>query len=359
MKPHDRLHRLDALRGWAIIVVLLAHFSHTVQQLTPDLGLAGVRLFFVLSGFLITDLLLSARERVKTGASDPSGELRHFWRSRFYRILPPYLVLLSANYVLDIGSTRPDFAWHALFLSNLPMGLDGAWRDLLTHLWSLAVEQQFYLAWPLIVLAAPARLLPRLLLAITLSGPVFRLVCVTLAPANAIAPVVLTPACFDLLGAGALLAWWRRTHPDALTPAWLRNGLFALPLALLASARAPDALQTAQLVLVPTLQAWVFSALVLGASRGFQGPFDRLLTFSPLVRLGLVSYSLYLFHNNAHWLGPRLLRQLTDYRMAYFQNEVLHVAYLSALSLLAAIASWFVIERPCQRFKLRAPRHTI
>jgi peptidoglycan/LPS O-acetylase OafA/YrhL len=347
--------QLDALRAFAVGSVLLAHFSPTLHGLAPDLGFAGVRLFFVLSGFLITGILLRARDAIRSGESTLRAEIRRFLVRRALRILPAFYLLLLANALLDIGSTRTDFWWHALYLSNIPMGLDGRWRDLLTHLWSLAVEQQFYLVWPWLVLGLARVSMPTLLIGACAIGPLFRLGCVLLAPENTVAPVVLPPACLDHLAAGGLVAWLGHKGATAGPARALvrKIGLACLPLALACTLAAPPPWQGLLTVVGPALQAFAFAALVEGAAIGFAGPVGALLTWRPLLWLGSISYGVYLFHNDAHWIGPRILRQLTRYETAYLPSEWLHVAYLVLLSILAAAASWWFVERPILRLKSR------
>ncbi len=355
-KPSAHFTQLDPLRAFAVGAVLLAHFSPTVGHVAPEFGFAGVRLFFVLSGFLITGILLRARARIQGGGSSLNAELRRFWIRRSLRIFPAFYLLLLANLALDISSTREDFWWHATYLSNFLMGLDGAWRDLLTHLWSLAVEEQFYLLWPALMLGA-LRLSPRnAICAALLIGPISRAALVLAAPANSIAPVLLTPACLDLLAAGALLAWLRHRNGEAdpVRRRWRVVGLVLLPLALASTLRVPAGLEALRTVFAPALQAFAFAALIDGAALGFTGFTGRLLSWTPLIWVGQISYGVYLYHNNAHWLGPRILRQLTHYRLAYFPSEALHVAYLTMLALFFASASWYLIERPLVRLKERA-----
>jgi len=353
--PTSRQIQLDALRAFAVGAVLLAHFSPTVHRLAPELGFAGVRLFFVLSGFLITRILLRAHDSVCAGATKFRKEICRFLVRRALRILPAFYLLLLFNSLLNIGSTRADFWWHAFYLSNLPMGLGGHWRDLLSHLWSLAVEQQFYLVWPCLVLGCSQLRLPFILITAFTTGPLFRLGCVLLTPENSIAPVVLTPACLDPLAAGGLVAWL--AHQGAtFSPARIlasRIGMACLPLALACTLAVPLSWQSAMTVSSPALQSFAFSALVGSAAEGFSGMIGTLLSWLPLRWVGSISYGIYLFHNDAHWLGPRILRQLTRYEMAYLPSEALHVTYLILLSILAGVASWVLIEKPIQHLQSR------
>ena len=257
----SRWPQLDALRAFAVIAVMLAHFSPTIQVVTPELGFAGVRLFFVLSGFLITGILLRCRDRVASGKSAPGFQLRQFYLRRALRILPAFYATLFVAAALNMGSTRPTFWWHFFYASNFLLAWRGTWLDLVTHFWSLAVEEQFYLVWPWLVLFVSPRRLPLLIIIGCVLGPLTRLTSLWLAPGNLIAATVLTPSCFDQLGAGALLAWlWYTRNFGATRLVWFsRGGLTLLvtivPILLLLP---PDTGWS--IVLGPVVEAFAFAA---------------------------------------------------------------------------------------------------
>lgn len=143
----DRILELDGIRGIAVIAVLVAHFCAPLAPISRarqilELGTYGVDLFFLLSGYLITGILLKSRE--------DTAYFRRFYARRAFRIFPIYYAYL-AIYCAIYGSTGLHIskAWYFFYLSN--------WRPvtlqpiLLLHFWSLAVEEQYYLAWPAIV----------------------------------------------------------------------------------------------------------------------------------------------------------------------------------------------------------------
>jgi peptidoglycan/LPS O-acetylase OafA/YrhL len=145
--------QLDGLRCVAVLLVIWEHAGPVWFRVT---GGFGVRWFFVLSAYLITGILL--RER---GA--PLGAtLQAFYMRRALRILPPYYLLLAAVALSGIPLiSGRELAAHALYLSNWWF-LTQHWSREIGHLWSLAVEEQFYLVWPALVLMLPTRALPRL-----------------------------------------------------------------------------------------------------------------------------------------------------------------------------------------------------
>lgn len=208
-----RIPELDGLRGMAILLVLLYHFVSSPRIQPPlfhrmfAIGWSGVDLFFVLSGFLIGGILLDVR--------DSPNYFRTFYGRRFFRIVPLYYLWIGTYFVIRLfGSSR--FAWHAipvyvLFLQNYTKidraVIAVAW---LGSLWSLAVEEQFYLVVPTVVrfLSKPRLLL--LLYSAILCSPVFRIVLYKYLPAHPAAPYTLTPCRADALAMGVLLAvGWR------------------------------------------------------------------------------------------------------------------------------------------------------
>ncbi len=350
--PSARLIQLDALRALAVLAVMLSHFSPTLSALAPDFGRTGVRLFFVLSGFLITGILLRSRARIASGTGTIRGEVRQFFIRRSLRIFPAFYAVLVIAALLNMESARATFWWHFFYGSNFLMAVRNEWPGILSHFWSLAVEEQFYLVWPWLILLLPLRWLRPAIVVTCLAGPLSRAACFFLAPENTVALITITPSCLDLLGAGALLGLLWHERNDAASARWRRFGVAALfPVALILLC--VPANHAAVRVLSPALQAFAFAAVIDAAARGFTGATGALLTWRPLLWIGQISYGLYLTHNFAHWLAPRLLRQLTHYRLSYFPSETLHVAFLLAISFTAATASWYLIERPSNRLKDR------
>src|SRR3979409_474403 len=165
----QHIKALDGVRGIAILLVILFHCGYL------GCGWVGVQLFFVLSGFLITSILLKDR-----GASLSAYLKRFYWR-RSLRSFPLYylylLVILGAYLLLKIP---PAFAnqWPYLFtytynVRHILPNYDGS--QLLIHLWSLSVEEQFYLIWPLLVFVFAARRFKTLLIGIVVAVPLLRL----------------------------------------------------------------------------------------------------------------------------------------------------------------------------------------
>src|SRR4051794_28771298 len=301
---------LDGLRGLAVAAVLLFH-SDLLKG-----GFLGVDLFFVLSGFLITSLLLSEARR-----SDRI-DLGHFWARRARRLLPALALLLAAVAAYAIVFAQPEELHRIRFDGIATTFYYANWRavfaattywDLFTrpsplqHTWSLAIEEQFYVVWPLLVagLVAWGRRTRRAL------APRLLLVCGALTVASLAAMYAVyrpgdtnrayfgtdTRAASILVGAGlaALLAW--RGHPTS-TGAWRGLQLVAFTgVGVLAFEWIRfDGTSSAVYhggVFVGALAA---IAVIAAAPHPRRGPMHRLLEPAPLVGLGIISYGVYLWH---------------------------------------------------------------
>jgi len=337
----------------------------TTGGLTPILqrlalmGWSGVDLFFVLSGFLVGGILIDAR--------DSASYFKTFYIRRFFRIIPiyylwilVYVVLVGvagpalrarSNSGLVLVSGRPIYV-HFLFLQNLMVisftGLAGAW---FSHLWSLAVEEQFYLVSPLVVRLLSARLLPVFLACVIAVAPVLRVVLLA-EHANTWLVSVLMPCRADSLAAGMLAAvFWRREGFRE----WLsqQSGILYAILALLFAGVVvlwkwfPESeARGTESVGFTWLAAFYVLILMLALIRR-EGPVARLARIAWLRELGKVSYCVYIIHLVVDVACHSLLRRAspatTDWRGAA-------VTLLSAFATFAiAWISWKLFEGPLVR----------
>ena len=325
--------QLDGVRAIAVFMVMAYHFIPGIDRVAP-LGSIGVRLFFVLSGFLITRILLDARTL-------PLGQaMAKFVIRRSLRILPLFYLVLLLAAAIDIGPVRQTFVWHATYLTNAYLYLRGDWHGSISHLWSLAVEEQFYLLWPVVVLLTPLRRLPLVIASMVCASPLLRLAVG--GPMNSVLPL----SCVDALGVGALLAL-PRTAP-AISSIGARIGP-PLLLAGLCAQRwlAPDiASEIAVDLGVALVAAWVINS----AAHGFSGIAGVVLQSTPMRYLGSISYGTYLLHGFMPYL---LGRYVTGFVAMWWPFKA---ALLMTCTLAAASLSWHVFERPILSLKDRWAR---
>ncbi|HYK32907.1 MAG TPA: acyltransferase family protein [Streptosporangiaceae bacterium] len=361
-----RIRPLDGIRALAVLAVLATHAG---IPFLPG-GFVGVDVFFVLSGFLITSLLFD--QLSVTGRIDLGG----FWTRRARRLLPAALVMIVAVvaarplFVPDsVAALRGDAIATALWSGNWRWALQGTnyfaqggTPSPLQHTWSLAVEEQFYLVWPLLILACRAASRRRLL-AVSLAG----------VAASAVATYVLarvaspgrvyfgtdTRAQELLVGAAlaALLAptWrWLATTPSGTQspqPAGRRPvplllsvcGLAVLTGIATVADGAPSEFRHGLLLLTALAAAALVAGVVLDSGQ----PVARLLSTRLMVGIGRISYGLYLWH----W--PVYLA--LDGERTGLHGYVLAALRVGVTGVLAG-ASFVLIERPAQRVKVRPRR---
>lgn len=344
---------LDGLRALAVAGVLVSHFSPTLGS-AYFFGTVGVRLFMVLSGFLITTILLQSRARLAAGAGF-RREYGSFLLRRGWRLWPAFYACLLVALVFQLDTDRPSPWWHALFLSNFEIAASGYWPGLLSHLWSLAAEQQFYLLWPLVVLLAPRRLALGLGAGLLVLGPVSRVALPWLGWGSALAPEVALPCVADFFVAGALVAWWRQAPPTAVAPTRaLRLGTVAAAatwFAVSAGVGHDTRLSPVFFAIDASMQTACFVVLVRGLSQGPAPAEWHWLAWAPLRYLGRISYGIYLYHNLMHYFAPGLLRRIAGIR--YFDSEWAHVGWLTLWSVVAAVLSYHWFEAPLRRWGRR------
>jgi peptidoglycan/LPS O-acetylase OafA/YrhL len=361
MKP---MPQLDGVRAVAVLLVLVQHYADVplVRRLGP--GGVGVWLFFVLSGFLITRILLDVKGALDAGRTSFGAALRAFWARRFVRIFPLYYAVLFVTAALDVPPVRSSFAWHAAYVSNLYFARRGAWDGPVTPFWSLSIEEQFYLLWPLAVLGLARRHLVALIAALVTLCPLLRLVY--LRQFGAFSVGLLPFGCADQLAWGALLACcWHDPALDGVRRAVVRAGVavgapFVLLYPALGPAREGTAAHGLAVMFHLTLAAVAAFAVVDGAGRGFGGTTGRVLGAAPLRYLGRISYGVYVQHTFVRTLLLGVgalpgLAPLGAWLRATSQHPLRWAPFATATVLLTATASWYLFERPINVLKDRFP----
>src|SRR5437762_7625759 len=139
--------QLDGLRALAVTAVIAQHY----KVLVGGAGY-GVHLFFVLSGFLITRILLGERENVETLGITRVRAFRQFYVRRMLRIFPLYYFVVIAGIALGVRNAREYAPWLLTYTFNLKMAAQGTVVEPFVHFWSLAIEEQYYLVWPWLIL---------------------------------------------------------------------------------------------------------------------------------------------------------------------------------------------------------------
>ncbi|HEU4700097.1 MAG TPA: acyltransferase [Gemmatimonadales bacterium] len=380
-----RIPTLDGVRGLAILLVLCGHLLvlpatgllTTLLAHLARIGWIGVDLFFVLSGFLITGILVDTK--------GDHGYFRSFYLRRALRIFPLYYVFLAVLTAVAFWAAPAHaparellarIGWYWTYTVNILVARAGTWDVApmnTLHLWSLAVEEQFYLVWPFLVWLTPRRWLGRVCVGALALSFVLR-VGLRLAGAPAVALYALTITHLDPLALGGLAALVVRA-PGGLARLrrWLPGmaaGSAAGIGAIVLTARgvAPKDTAAMQTIGYPVLACFCVALVVsaLGAALGARreapahGRLERgvlaLWACAPLRYLGRRSYAIYLLHfpilyaaTLAGFTVPRLVGVGEPPLVA----QAIFFATILAVTLLVSEASWRWLETPMLRLKRR------
>ncbi len=316
-----RIPSLDGLRAISILFVVLSHMSKSghAPRIFYYFAATGVDIFFVISGYLITSILLREREKAET------INLREFYVRRAYRIFPAAFVFMA----VAIVAFWPQFRWYhilagALYVANYD--LTRPW--IFGHLWSLSIEEQFYFLWPGalklwfrhrvaivvgVLLVAPLWKVAMLFFKVSWGGWAF-------------------PALADNLAIGCLLAIFASRLPR-VKPYWA----LAMAVAAMAVQFFPATNTPRTLLLIMVLKPIFYISLAGVLLHVVQTPY-RILNWGPIVWLGQISYSLYL------WQQP------------FCANPRMRSGYLVIAAIACACVSYYCIERPMLRVRERRRR---
>ena len=347
----ERLGQLDGLRALSVVAVLLWHFVPASAAILPW-GPLGVRLFFVLSGFFTTGILLRCRDLAHDGRARVPFLLRQFYARRALRIVPTYYLALAVAALVDLPPTRATLAWHLAYATNIYVTWTETWPGPLAHVWFLGAQEQFYLLWPALVLLLPRRRLPAVMWGLVLVSPLFRVTCRVLGLWWWLGQYVLLPAAFDGLVLGGLLALVHAGGRPARTPLDARAAGWCAAL-LVATGQVlrvwwPQGVAAG---LSDTCDAFAFTWLVHRGILGVPGLAGRALAWGPLRWLGRVSYGVYVYH-------PFVLAALPAATAALgvaAPSGVLRFAVLTAVTLLVSAVSWYAIEEPINAYRRHFP----
>jgi peptidoglycan/LPS O-acetylase OafA/YrhL len=333
-----RIPSLDGLRAASIALVVGAHLTSGNHAYRPlqVMSVFGVRVFFVISGYLITSLLL--KEEAKTG----TVSLRFFYLRRTLRIFPPFYVFVA---VVALGAA---LGWFTLSRYDLLAALtyttnyhqERGWN--LGHAWSLSVEEQFYLLWPFIVKMLGSARASRVALVTVIVCPLLRLGLLMFAPSFRPGIGFTFPTVADQIATGCLLACYgpRLAASPRLVAALRGPAFWCVPIVAALAAFGPSA--KLQCLVWESVSNFGIALLIWRVVNQPEGWAGQVLNARPVVFVGVLSYSLYL------WQQPFFNREST----LGFTRFPLNI--LAAISL--ALCSYYIVERPALRLRTRLER---
>jgi peptidoglycan/LPS O-acetylase OafA/YrhL len=335
--------QLDGFRFIAVFLVMFGHWVDlpVLSKVNWYLASAGVNLFFVLSGFLITQILINNK-----GKSTKRHVLKQFYIRRFLRIFPLYYLVIFLGYIFAVPFARGQFIYMAAYMVNILAAVANGHVGQFLHLWSLAVEEQFYITFPFIVLFLPKRRLMEAFYFIIALAVASR-IAIAFIPGEGKAEFygyILTPTCFDCFGIGAILAYLK-VNKEKRLKWWLSRRAFFFGALILSISLffISHATGIGWLRIVPTRFLFSIFAFWLIGKASFNKFHGWFLENRIIVYLGRITYGLYVYH----------------YFMPYLFERIFHVkgmqyAPLYFLTTIAIAAlSWHFFESPINNLKER------
>jgi peptidoglycan/LPS O-acetylase OafA/YrhL len=353
--------QLDGLRCIAVMSVLICHWiTYPIVVFIP-LGSMGVNLFFVLSGFLITRILLMSKDE-NEGAS-MLFPIKQFYKRRTLRIFPIYYLTIFFLFFIKLPpAVRENMGWLLTYTFNIKFALPHVWESnqltYLVHLWSLSVEEQFYIFFPFLIFLIPKKKTKQFFYLLILVGVFSRLVLYIInAPLNSL--YVLTPCCFDSFGIGALLAYYILYDPEFLKRVLNRNYLFLIFVLIFII----DIVYSRMYIkgygeCRTILERFLFSACCFwivgkGATNAYSGYFKKFLMNPFVIYMGKISYGIYIYHYfAAPFIDIGLNLTHKQYLAAWLWGHmVIRAGILFVATLVVASLSWYFIEMPINALK--------
>lgn len=377
LNDESRIPVLDGLRAFVLLVALV-HFRHleqpsagawgeNVYYFAAEFGLMALDVFFVLSGFLITGILLDSK--------GSTSFFRTFYTRRLIRIFPLYYGFLFIFFVLlprlypvqfrELTLTPIQHLYYWAYLTNVGLAVEswGALTDFTDHLWSLAVEEQFYLLWPAIVHLLSRNALKATCLICIIAAPIIR-VCLALVDAN-LAGYALTPARADGLALGSLVAiYWR--EPEATHPIF-RQGkrMILMGISILValffylgnlSPHRESLVLTLGLTASTCLAGGILIVSLMTAKNSW---WCRVIGSWPFREIGRYSYAIYVLHFPLVLVLDRLgIVQRSAFDQWFGSRigaELAYVGIMMLASLIAGALSWHLYEKHFLKLRRRIP----
>jgi peptidoglycan/LPS O-acetylase OafA/YrhL len=342
------IKELDAVRGLAILSVLVDHWFPRNSILFEGAEIINApNIFFTISGFLITKILLGDRAKAEQYGYGKGVIFKNFFFKRVLRIFPPYYLLLFLVYLINKNEAI-DYGPYLSFTSNYYIYDTKVWGQI-THLWSMAVEEQFYLIWPWVILLTPKKWLPYTIVAFAAIG----IVSQRFLPDNEFSPI-LTFSCFDALALGAFFSWLITRYPQHLPRIYkILSILAVLSLALFVKNQITDRFYTfSNRTLTAIMIIWLLAYFLTKPNPA------RRLSFifknKPLITIGKMSYGIYLYHSVLPFYSYRLYNVVYSHLslpMSIWKNRYFYITENFVLLMLISWLSWKFFETPILNLK--------
>ena len=347
---------IDSIRAIAVLLVIVGHWFGGNHKLSIITGIVnGVDIFFVLSGFLITRILIDNSEKAIGNGNSIILELKNFFFRRVLRIFPIYYLTIIILYLIGpVTETniRENFLYFFTYTANFYFIKKDGWDGILSHLWSLSVEEQFYLIWPFIILSIKRKyILPTIVC----------FICVGII-GQYLTDVggLYTFACFDALGFGALLAWIVQFRNDLVQKIYKPLLIISILSVFILSIRMAgffydlgfNPYKVPIRTLTSFITLWVLVYTIM--KKHNLSLLDALLENKILQMLGRISYGLYLYHLILPHFTKDIFTSINSYIPFYNNESNFYLLRFEnfVLLILFATLSYKFIETPFLRLKI-------
>jgi len=342
------IKQLDGLRAVAVILVIIHHWfseKNLIHIYTSFFN--GVDIFFVLSGFLITRILINNSIQAEENGTSKGTLMKNFFVRRSLRIFPIYFLLLTFIILFSTKINKGNFIYFFTYTANLYYFERQQWGGMLSHLWSLSVEEQFYFFWPWLILFLNKKYILSMIMIFIIIGLVSQFYLRHLGMGS-----IFTSSCFDGLGLGALMAWIVVHRPFLIKKYYqvlsiftvicvgllfdrvIGSGLFFLPPRTLTS--------------ICTL--WIISWVILNGDNKISY-FNLFLNHKYLIFIGKISYGIYLYHLVIPYLTKDVLNSINSHLPGFIFNNYILIAENFILLIFISYLSWIFIEQPILKLK--------
>lgn len=350
--------QLDGFRAIAVLAVMVAHYIKplSIGVIFNRLPWGnGVALFFVISGFLITRILLDMKESAALPNGNRWYSIKSFYMRRGLRIFPIYYITLLVLYIINNPETLEYFPWLMTYTINIKMSLENSYIGPVTHFWSLAVEEQFYLGWAFIIMLTPKKYILKLIIVTILISLSYKFY-LHYYSSMWMGVNALTMSNMDQLGFGALLAYLYNYHKEFVVRIAKMNLLLIFLTAIFIFIFIFPKFEIfgmIQTVYKPAFVGLLSFFLLAKASLGtYTGWFAWLLQSKFFLYTGRISYGLYIYHNLVGIFFYNFLAKHLDIgSIPNYQRIIIYVILAYAIASL----SWFLIEKPINGLKKYFP----
>jgi peptidoglycan/LPS O-acetylase OafA/YrhL len=352
-KIKNYISQFDSIRAIAVLLVIVHHWlsENHILNFLPN-GALGVNIFFVLSGFLITGILLKSKQQVEQQGLKKVTLFKNFYVRRTLRIFPNYYLLLLVFWIINDPAIQKDGIYYFTYTSNFLFYNEQFFPARLSHLWSLAVEEQFYIFWPWLIILVNRKLLPYLIALFIVIGVSSNYIFIE----KDWWVTLFTPACFDAFAIGAFLSYlviYRQDVIEQIQPKFIIIFFVVILLFIL---------DVFEMSVLPrrTIHALLAAVLIYYCLfKNSNKKANYVLNSSWLIRLGKISYGVYLYHLFIPELWLWVNTKFNAWNIDFFYNQAMpetikptwlfiqHFAFL----ILICIVSWKFIEKPINSLK--------